>query len=83
MVCVGGPSYNQSNGKADTMEDNDKAVERLAQQIFATWMDSMSDDGSVWRKSNEALKLAKQEAGEELVKQAYELAKERYENLGR
>jgi hypothetical protein len=65
------------------MEDNDKAVERLAQQIFATWMDSMSDDGSMWRKSNEALKLAKAEAGEELVKQAYELAKERYENLGR
>lgn len=63
------------------MEDNEKAVERLAQQIFATWMDQMSDDGSVWRKSNEALKLAKQEAGEELVAQAYELAKQRYENL--
>ena len=63
------------------MEDNEKAVERLAQQIFATWMDQMSDDGSVWRRSNEALKLAKAEAGEELVKQAYELAKERYENL--
>ena len=83
MVCVGGPSYNQSNGKVDTMDDNDKAVERLAQQIFATWMDQMSDDGSVWRKSNEALKLAKQEAGEELVKQAYELAKERYEKLSK
>jgi hypothetical protein len=65
------------------MDDNEKAVERLAQQIFATWMDQMSDDGSVWRKSNEALKLAKQEAGEELVKQAYELAKERYEKLSK
>jgi hypothetical protein len=63
------------------MEENEKSVERLAQQIFATWMDSMSDDGSSWRRSNEALKLAKQEAGEELVAQALEVARARYEKL--
>lgn len=63
------------------MEDNKETVERLAQLIFATWIDAMSDDGSIWRKSNEALKLAKAEAGEELINEAYELAKERYENL--
>ena len=80
---MGGPSYNQSNGKVDTMEDNEKTVDRLAQQIFATWMDSMSDDGAAWRRSNEALKLAKLEAGEELVQQAYELARERYEKLSK
>ena len=78
---MGGPSYNQSNGKVDMMEDTEKVVERLAQLMFATWIDSQSDDGAIWRRSNEALKLAKAEAGEELVAQAYELAKARYQNL--
>jgi hypothetical protein len=78
---VGGPSYNQTNGKVDIMEDNKDIVERLAQLIFASWIDSQSDSGATWRRSLDALKLAKQEAGEALVAEAYELAKSRYEKL--
>jgi hypothetical protein len=83
MVCVGGPSYNQSNGKVDTMDDIELTVDRLAGLMIAEWSDSQSDYGANWRKSHEALKLAKQSAGEELIAQAYELAMKRWAGAGR
>jgi hypothetical protein len=61
------------------MTENEKTVEQLAQLMYASWIDSQSDSGATWRRSSAALKLAKQEAGEELVEQAYQLAKARYE----
>ena len=63
--------------------EHDLDVERLAQLIFAEWMDSQSDSGAIWKKSHEALQLAKQDAGEEKIKQAYEIAYSRLDKLRR
>jgi hypothetical protein len=78
---VGGPSYTQSNGKVEIVDNRAETVERLAQLIFAGWIDSQSDSGSTWRQSLPALKAAKQEAGEELVAEAMQVARARYEKL--
>jgi hypothetical protein len=53
----------------------------LRKLIFAGWIDSQSDSGSTWRQSLPALKAAKEEAGEELVAEAMEVARARYEKL--
>jgi hypothetical protein len=55
--------------------------EKLADLIMAEWLDSQSDSGAIWRRSWEALQLAKQESGEDLIKKAYEIAYARYEAL--
>lgn len=60
------------------MDDIEMTVDRLAGLMIAEWSDSQSDYGGAWRKSHEALKLAKQEAGEELIAEAYEIAKKRW-----
>ena len=81
MVCVGGPSYNQTIGKVDIVENIEVTVERLAGLMIAEWSDSQADSSGAWRESHEALKLAKDSAGEELIAQAYELAKKRWSGL--
>ena len=58
-------------------------VQRLSELIFAEWMDAQSDNGAIWQKSWEALQLAKQEAGEEKILQAYKLAYSRMDKLRR
>ena len=75
---MGGPSYTQSNGKVDSVDDIDLTVDRLAALMYQEWTDSQADSDGAWRKSHEALKLAKQSAGEELIAEAYELAKRRW-----
>jgi len=56
-------------------------VESLAQLIMAEWMDSQSDSGAAWKKSFRALELAKRDAGEELIAEAYKIAYQRHEKL--
>ena len=63
------------------MENIELTVERLAGLMIAEWSDSQSDSNGAWRESHEALKLAKDSAGEELIAQAYELAKKRWSGL--
>jgi hypothetical protein len=46
--------------------------------MYQEWTDSQADSDGAWRKSHEALKLAKQSAGEELIAEAYKLAKRRW-----
>jgi hypothetical protein len=55
----------------------------LADLIVAEWLDSQSDSGNLWRTSNEALQLGKRDAGEELIKEAYEIAYARVEAMRR
>jgi hypothetical protein len=54
---------------------------KLAELIIAEWSDMQSDNGAIWLKSWDALQLAKKQCGEELIKEAYEIAYTRYEKL--
>lgn len=56
-------------------------IQRLADAIMAEWLDSQSDSGAIWKKSFEALQVLKSEAGEEGLKQAYEIAYARWEAM--
>jgi ribosomal protein L18E len=50
--------------------------EEMVQLIRQVWSDAMSDNGSIWRKSNEALRKAKRDYPElytEAMPQAREL----------
>ena len=53
----------------------------LADLIIAEWMDSQSDSGAIWKRSWQALQLAKQECGEELIEEAYRIAYARVEAM--
>jgi hypothetical protein len=63
--------------------EQEKDVERLAQLIFAEWMDAQSDNGAIWQKSWEALQLGKQDSSEEKIMAAYKLAYSRMDKLRR
>lgn len=56
-------------------------IERLADAIMAEWLDSYSDSGAIWEKSYEALKVLKSEASEEGIREAYEIARTRWEEM--
>lgn len=58
-------------------------IERLADAIMATWLDSFSDSGAIWQKSHEALQVLKSDAGEEGWKQAYEIARDRWRAMNK
>ena len=53
----------------------------LADLIMAEWLDSQSDSGNIWKRSYQALELAKRDAGEELIKEAYEIARARMDAM--
>jgi hypothetical protein len=56
-------------------------IKRLADAIIAEWLDSQSDNGAIWQKSFHALEVLKSEAGEEGLKEAYKIARSRYEAM--
>lgn len=58
-------------------------ITRLADAIMAEWLDSQSDSGAIWQKSFEALQVLKSEAGEEGLKQAYEIAYARWAEMNK
>jgi len=49
-------------------------VEQMARLIVRSWHDSFSDNGAVWRKSEDELNRAKANASEDVYKQALALA---------
>jgi len=58
-------------------------VERLADAIMAEWLDSFSDSGSIWEKSHSELRYLKSKATEEGLKEAYEIARARWEAMNK
>lgn len=58
-------------------------VQRLSELIIAEWLDSQSDNGAIWKKSWEALQLAKEGCGEEKLQEAYRLAYSRMDAMRR
>lgn len=49
-------------------------VEEMATLIIRTWHDSYSDNGAIWRKSQDELDRAKANASDEVYRQALNLA---------
>jgi hypothetical protein len=58
-------------------------AQRLSHLIIADWLDSQSDSGAVWRRSHEALEIAKREDGQDVIDEAYRIAYERWNRLGK
>ena len=58
-------------------------IERLADAIMAEWLDSQSDSGAIWEKSHGELGYLKSKATEEGLQEAYEIAKARWEKMGK
>jgi hypothetical protein len=80
--CVGGVPYDKAIARQEEVGTL-KEIEpkHLADLIVAEWLDSQSDSGNIWKRSYEALQLAKREAGEELIKEAYDIARARMEAM--
>jgi hypothetical protein len=64
-------------------EDNvtDIRAARLADLIMAEWLDSQSDSGAIWKRSHEALEVAKAENSDELFEQAFQIATARWKKM--
>jgi len=64
-------------------EDNvtDIRAARLADLIMAEWLDSQSDSGVIWKRSFEALEVAKAENSDELFEQAFVIATARWNKM--
>jgi hypothetical protein len=64
-------------------EDNvtDIRAAKLADLIMAEWLDSQSDSGAIWKRSHEALEVAKAENSDKLFEQAFVIATARWNKM--
>jgi hypothetical protein len=64
-------------------DDNvtDIRAHRLADLIMAEWLDSQSDNGLLWKRSFQALEVAKAENSDELLEQAFQIATARWKKM--
>ena len=53
-------------------------VEQMTELILRSWRDSFSDNGAVWRKSQDELDRAKASAPGDVYREALALAKARF-----
>ena len=58
-------------------------AQRLADLIIAEWLDSHIDSGNLWKQSWQALQVAKQDAGDVMIEEAYRLAVSRLDAMRR
>jgi hypothetical protein len=56
----------------------DIRAHRLADLIMAEWLDSQSDGAALWKRSHDALVVAKGEHSEEVFAEAVKIARERW-----
>ena len=54
---------------------------KLADLIIAEWISAYSDNGSIWSSADNELRKAKELAGQEIVDEAVELARARWEKM--
>jgi hypothetical protein len=79
---VGGVPYDKANVRTEEVGTLITSKD-LADLIVAEWLDSQSDSGSLWQSSYQALELAKQDAGEKLLEEAYSIARARFDAMRR
>jgi hypothetical protein len=63
--------------------DNVTSIEahKLADLMMQEWVSSYSDSGALWERDYNALQVIKSEAGDEIVEEAYQLAKARWDKM--
>lgn len=63
--------------------DNVTSIEahKIADLMMQEWLSSYSDSGWVWEKDYNALQVAKNAVSEEIVAEAYEIAKARWAKI--
>lgn len=63
--------------------DNVTSIEahKIADLMMQEWLSSYSDSGWVWEKDYNALQVAKRAVSEEIVAEAYEIAKARWAKI--
>jgi hypothetical protein len=57
------------------------AAHKIADLMIQEWVSAYSDNGSIWERDYNALQVLKQEAGEDVVAEAYQLAKARWDRM--
>jgi hypothetical protein len=57
------------------------AAHKIADLMIQEWISAYSDNGAIWERDYNALQVLKQEAGEDVVAEAYELAKARWDRM--
>ena len=57
------------------------AAHKIADLMIQEWVSAYSDNGSIWERDYNALQVLKREAGEDVVAEAYQLAKARWEKM--
>jgi len=63
--------------------DNVISIEahKLADLMIQEWVSCYSDNGALWERDYNALQVIKSEAGDEIVEEAYQLAKARWDRM--
>jgi hypothetical protein len=56
-------------------------AQQLSHKIIAEWISAYSDNGAIWADSYKALTAGKDDASEEIVSEAYRLARERWKKM--
>jgi hypothetical protein len=54
---------------------------KLAELILTEWLDSMSDNGAVWRKSHRAVRDAKAKVSVAVFEEAFEIAQDKWRKI--
>jgi hypothetical protein len=54
---------------------------KLADLMIQEWISAYSDDGRLWEQDYDALQVIKSNVGDEIVEEAYQLAKARWDKM--
>jgi hypothetical protein len=57
------------------------AAHKIADLMIQEWISAYSDNAAIWDRDYNALQVLKQEAGEDVVAEAYQLAKARWDRM--
>lgn len=60
------------------MEQRSEA-EKLADLVIQEWISAYSDNGAIWTKAAEQLRKAKEAEAQELIDEALQIARDRWE----
>lgn len=57
------------------------AAHKLADLMMQEWISAYSDNGGIWQKAYDDLQRAKQQEAEEIIREANEIAQERWRKM--
>ena len=54
---------------------------KLADLMMQEWVSAYSDNGTIWQRDYEALDIAKSEASDEIIQEAFQIARARWDKM--